>query len=494
MEASAEFDRVLGDSEYIGLPASLESFLARYQAAIAIELFTTDVDAEPAPTATPDAPVPSVPAAPVPMPFNDDPLFAELLDGRPASPADELQTLAATVARSAKTSTPPARPAQPVPATIAVAASDAAVPPALRAHLAKQKAEPANSPMSARSQTAGGSTLDADDPEDMFGGPKRKSPGWSKVGMSVGAGVVVLLAIGIPLTRTLMTRPAPPLTMGTLAITTNPPGATAVIDGKPSGLTPVTLTLIAGSHTVELRGDGEPRSIPVMITAGAQLSQYIELPKATPVVGQLNVRSEPAGAAVTVDGVRRGTAPMIVTDLTPGDHVVELDGDAGSVKQNVTIESGVQASLVVPMGTAAAASQASGWLGVTSPIELQIRQDNRVLGTSLSERIMLPVGRHDVELVNETLGFRVSRSVQIVAGRTAAVTVDLPNGTIALNAVPWADVWLDGERIGETPIGNYAVPIGVHDLVLRHPELGEQHHKLTVSLKGVTRLSADLRK
>jgi len=328
----------------------------------------------------------------------------------------------------------------------------------------------------------------------MFGGHQRKSRRWSKVGLAAGAGLVVLLAIGIPLTRSMMTRTAPAPTMGTLAITTNPPGATAVIDGKPSGTTPVTLTLIAGSHTVELRSDGEPRSIPVMISPGAQLSQYIELAKVTPIVGQLNVRSEPAGAVVSVDGVRRGTAPMVVTDLAPGDHLVVLDAEAGSVKQNVTIESGVQASLVVPMGTAAVPSQASGWLGVMSPIELQVRQDDRVLGTSLSERIMLPVGRHDIELVNETLGFRVSRSVQIAAGRTAAVNVDLPNGTIALNAVPWADVWLDGERIGETPIGNYAVPIGVHDLVLRHPQFGEQHHKISVSLKGVTRLSVDLRK
>jgi hypothetical protein len=280
--------------------------------------------------------------------------------------------------------------------------------------------------------------------------------------------------------------------MGTLDITTNPPGATAVIDGKPSGTTPVTLSLIAGSHTLELRGVGEPRSLPVTITAGAQLSQYIELPKAAPVVGQLSVRTEPAGATVTIDGVRRGTTPMVVDDLEPGDHSVSLDSDTGSVKQNVTIESGVLASLVVPM--AAAAVPASGWLSLQAPIELQVREGDRVLGTSLTDRIMVPAGRHDLDLVNEGLGFRATRTVQVAAGKVAALKVDVPKGSVALNAIPWADVWIDGERVGETPMGNLSVAIGVHDVVLRHPELGEQHHQITVSLKGVSRLSVDLRR
>ena len=45
---------------------------------------------------------------------------------------------------------------------------------------------------------------------------------------------------------------------------------------------------------------------------------------------------------------------------------------------------------------------------------------------------------------------------------------------MALNALPWAEVWIDGESIGETPIGKVSVPIGWHEIVFRHPELGEK--------------------
>jgi serine/threonine-protein kinase len=72
--------------------------------------------------------------------------------------------------------------------------------------------------------------------------------------------------------------------------------------------------------------------------------------------------------------------------------------------------------------------------------------------------------------------------------------IDVPKGSVALNAAPWADVWVDGERLGETPIGNVSLPIGNHDVVFRHPELGEQRHTVTVTLNGPARLSVDMRK
>jgi len=55
-------------------------------------------------------------------------------------------------------------------------------------------------------------------------------------------------------------------------------------------------------------------------------------------------------------------------------------------------------------------------------------------------------------------------------------------------------VWVDGDRLGDTPIGNVSLPIGAHEVVFRHPELGEQRHMVTVTLNGPARLSVDMRK
>jgi hypothetical protein len=84
--------------------------------------------------------------------------------------------------------------------------------------------------------------------------------------------------------------------------------------------------------------------------------------------------------------------------------------------------------------------------------------------------------------------------VTVAPGQVAPVKVEWPNGSMALNAQPWAEVWIDGERVGETPVGNVAVPIGPHEVLFRHPDLGEHVVRTTVTLTAPTRLSVDLRK
>ena len=106
----------------------------------------------------------------------------------------------------------------------------------------------------------------------------------------------------------------------------------------------------------------------------------------------------------------------------------------------------------------------------------------------------MSVGDHGLQLVNETLGYRVSRTLQVAPGRVTPVRLDPPKGTLALNASPWAEVWVDGDRVGDTPMGNISLQIGSHDVLFRHPELGEQRHTVTVTLNGPARLSVDMRK
>jgi hypothetical protein len=165
----------------------------------------------------------------------------------------------------------------------------------------------------------------------------------------------------------------------------------------------------------------------------------------------------------------------------------------GTVKQRVMIAAGANASVVVPLGGAEGAP-VSGWVSVSAPADVQLFENKRLLGSSQSDRIMVSAGRHEFEFVNDTLGYRTTKTVQVLAGKVASVKVEWPKGTIALNAIPWADVWIDGEKVGETPIGNLTVPIGSHEVVFRHPDLGEQRHAVSVTANAPARVSVDMRK
>jgi PEGA domain-containing protein len=320
------------------------------------------------------------------------------------------------------------------------------------------------------------------------GGPPR----WRRIAMVAGA-LVALAALGeggLMAARAL--RKPPPPKLGTLSLQTNPPGVAVFVDGVARGNTPARISLDAGSHIVELRGRGVPRVIPVTVTAGAEASQYLELPE-TPSSGSLLIQSEPAGARVTVDGVDRGPAPASVADLAPGEHDVVLQADGGPpVRQRVVIQAGVTSSILAPVSTASA-GPVSGWLSVNAPVAIEVRENGRLIGTTEADRIMMAAGRHEIELVNETLGYHVSRSIQVPPGKVAPLSVDMPQGVINVNASPWAEVWVDGRRVGETPIGNLPISIGPHEVIFRHPQLGEKRQAVSVTLKAPVRLSVDMK-
>jgi hypothetical protein len=282
-------------------------------------------------------------------------------------------------------------------------------------------------------------------------------------------------------------------TTGTLTVQTNPPGASVVIDGKQRGVTPLNLALESGKHVLELVTEGDVRSMPITITPGAQISQFIELPHAPSALGELQIRTEPAGAQVSVDGRPIGKSPLTAEGLTPGQHTVTLENELGSVTQRVTIEAGTTASLVVPL-TAPKGAPVSGWIAVTAPVDVQLYENQRLLGSSQTDRIMVPVGRHDLEIVNEALGYRAAKVVNVSPGQVSNVRLDMPKASVALNAVPWAEAWVDGERIGETPIGSVSLSIGPHEVVFRHPDLGEKRVVTTVTLGTPAKVTIDMRK
>ena len=81
-------------------------------------------------------------------------------------------------------------------------------------------------------------------------------------------------------------------------------------------------------------------------------------------------------------------------------------------------------------------------------------------------------------------------ALDIKAGQIMKITVAPPNGRVSVNAVPWAQVWINGSSVGETPLANLPLPVGEHQITFRHPQLGEQKQKFVVKANGVTRVSA----
>ncbi len=138
---------------------------------------------------------------------------------------------------------------------------------------------------------------------------------------------------------------------------------------------------------------------------------------------------------------------------------------------------------------AAAIRQRSGGVRLQSPIELKVLEGEKVLGSSVDGPIVASAGTHQLDLINAELGLRLRHPVTFVAGQITMLDVPIPPGRVNFNAQPWAEVAIGGKVLGETPLANVSVPIGRHEVVFRHPELGERRQNIVVRADGPTKVS-----
>jgi hypothetical protein len=290
-------------------------------------------------------------------------------------------------------------------------------------------------------------------------------------------------------------RIAPAPTTGALRLESDPSGSAVEINGSLRGLTPLTLNLAPGDYAITVSHEGQTQNISATVTKGIQTVHHLKWSSDAATVdlaqtGRLQIISDPPGGTVTVDGVQRGKSPLSVDALDPGEHQVVLQNLGRTHRRTVLVESGATASLVI---TNASSASESGWVVPRSSAQLQIFEGGRLVGSTDTDRIMMPVGVHQLEFVSEGLGFRATQGVTVTAGQTTVMPVSLPQATVNFNAVPWADVSIDGTPIGQTPIANLLQTIGTHRVEFRHPELGTKQVTVTVSKKEPARVAVDMR-
>jgi hypothetical protein len=288
--------------------------------------------------------------------------------------------------------------------------------------------------------------------------------------------------------------PAP--ATGSLVVESDPQGAEVVMDDVVQGMTPLTLTLPAGTHPVVVRRGNNIRQLNVEIAGGDAKSYYVAWTEGAAAgiaaaTGSLSVVSDPPGSTVIVDGSSRGETPLTIHDLAPGRHDVQVRGSGATYQRSVQVDAGATASLVV--GGAPAAGAPWGWITLQTPFPVQVLEDGRLVGTSEIDRIMLAPGNHQLEFVNDQFGFRQSSRTSVTAGRGGPVSLTIPRMAMNINALPWAAVFIDGAPVGDTPLANVMLPIGDHEIVFRHPQLGEKRQMARLTQREPVRVSVDMR-
>ncbi|HXE92024.1 MAG TPA: serine/threonine-protein kinase [Terriglobales bacterium] len=115
---------------------------------------------------------------------------------------------------------------------------------------------------------------------------------------------------------------APVIVTGDVSIDSNPPGAEILIDGRPAGVTPHTASLDAGSHTITISKAGHTAvTRTIEVAAGQKASVAVGL---TELAATVSVSSDPAGAAILLDGTATGKVTPAQLIVAKGSHTVTV--------------------------------------------------------------------------------------------------------------------------------------------------------------------------
>jgi len=278
--------------------------------------------------------------------------------------------------------------------------------------------------------------------------------------------------------------------VGTIRVTSEPAGATVLLDGKEIGKTPLDArNLPAGEHTVSVRLYG-------YVTA----EKKVQVPRAGTVEAEfalerqtrsVRVVSQPEGAEVTWDNEPVGKAPTVIARTTVGKHSVRLTlpGHA-ELTQEVEVTPGDK-----PAEFTYRLERLVGKLRIISqPPGAQVTVAGKPRGAAPLELADLAPGEYQVTALLE--GYRpAERTVLVKARETTTVDFVLARkvGSINVKTVPaGAKITLDGENRGTSPALLENIPAGEHVLRLEVENLRPWEGKVTVTDGETTQVQVGL--
>ena len=262
------------------------------------------------------------------------------------------------------------------------------------------------------------------------------------------------------------------------------------VDGKEVGNTPVLGHEVgAGKHVVTLVNESFSISFSMSVTVKdgkeTKISHSFEV-ETTKGDGRLNVTTSP-WSEVHVDGEFLGNTPIQGHKLDPGKHTIKLVNEGLGISEtlSVTIEDGMDTTISKQLTT----KPKTGTLSVTTYPWAKVFVGGVELGNTPIVKHRLEPGKHKVKLVNDKLGITKTFTVKITKGQDTKLVKNLnkkgvkgPQGTLSVTTTPWTTVYVDGKKVGNSPLIKHKLKAGKHTVKLVNKDL-EIQKVLKVTIK-----------
>ncbi|GAX59732.1 hypothetical protein SCALIN_C04_0220 [Candidatus Scalindua japonica] len=277
---------------------------------------------------------------------------------------------------------------------------------------------------------------------------------------------------------------------GSVNINSEPSGASIIIDGKISGITPEIITDIKpGKYLLEASLKGyEKWSEKIEVAADKENTVTALLRQVT---GSINIKSDPPQAEILIDDIESGTTPAVINDLSPETHKIDIKMDGYSVwSENVE----VVANKVKQVD--ATLQQMTGSVNINSvPSGASILIDGKKRGTTPEIITDIKPGKYLLE--TSLKGYeKWSEKIEVAADKENTVTALLRQVTGSINIKsdpPQAEIFIDGIESGTTPAVINDLSPETHKIDIKMDRYNAWSKNIVVVANKVKQINAVLR-
>jgi len=294
--------------------------------------------------------------------------------------------------------------------------------------------------------------------------------------------------------------------VGIIKIFSEPKGALIYLDSKKlEEVTPATIEGVSvGKHSIVLDLKGyDPYSFDFNI----EKNKFKELSKKLYKVGTvknafISLLVEPSDAKVTINGK--------VVELPINDYEIPYDKDVNIIvrksgykpfKVTKKLKRGERESLEVKLiklkskrtTNKVKASGKPGKLNIMTLKDLSIYIDGKKEGEG-SISIFLAAGTHKVKLVSNSRMINYKTVIKVESNKEVTKTIMLKKGKLSVSIKPWADVYINGNRIGQTPFPSKKLYEGTYTVTFKNPKYSSYSKTIKIRPGKTTLIMKDLQK
>jgi hypothetical protein len=291
-----------------------------------------------------------------------------------------------------------------------------------------------------------------------------------------------------------------------LYVVSTPDRAKVYLDGILKGETPLMLSNTAsGLHTIQVRLSGydEWKSTVEAPAGGTKTISATQHQNNAALTQGINVSSNPSGADVSLDGLKKGVTPVTLNNIAEGIHILEV-GYSGYTPWKSTIDVPEKAIKEISINLTPKPGSSPGWITVfSSPCNALVTLDGTYVGqtpanSSLNLDTITP-GEHTLGLAlsgykpyftNVTVSPNL---ISVVNTTLIPVSGPFAKGALSVTSDPaGAKISVDNISIGISPLTASDIAVGNHLVTISMEGYQDYSTSILVTVETTSNVSATL--